>query len=197
MGVSQGNIGLFVLFLGQITVVPLASLLFQTVWEFILTTVNVEWLSRIQVPNSDVCNLIPGSIDKTIPFLNTAPSYWLGHVIFFFSFLISNGFGVLNMEAAESADPEKVENRKTQAILSIGLTIGILLALLAMRFLFVGCETGLGLLLGGIPMGLLGYAWFNVARECSARDSDIFGIVQKVLPSSALDPPPMTCVYTG
>jgi hypothetical protein len=197
MGVSQGNIGLFVLFLGQITVVPLATMLFQTVWEFVLTTFDVELLSKIQVVNADVCTLIPGSIDKTIPFVNTAPSYWLAHIIFFFSFLISNGFGVMKMKAAESADPEKVENRMTQATLSIGLTIGVLIALIAMRFILVGCETGLGLLLGGIPMALLGYAWYNVAKECSARDSDIFGIVQKVLPPSALDPPPMTCVYTG
>jgi hypothetical protein len=197
MGITQGNIGLFVLFLGQLTVVPLASLLLQTVYEFVAVKLNPTFLSSIQVPNADVCTLIPGSIDKTIPFVSTAPSYWVAQIVFFFSFLISNGFGVLNMKAAETAEPEKVENRKTQAILSIGLTIGVLLALIAMRYAFVGCETLAGLLLGGIPMGVLGYAWYTVAKECSARDSDIFGIVQKVLPASALEPPPMTCVYTG
>jgi hypothetical protein len=60
----------------------------------------------------------------------------------------------------------------------------------------MGCERVAGLVVGIIAFGSLGAGWYQLARECSARDSDIFGIVQGILPPEAFDPPPMTCVYT-
>jgi hypothetical protein len=43
----------------------------------------------------------------------------------------------------------------------------------------------------------IGQGWFEFAKACSARDSDVFGIVQGILPPSATEEPPMTCVFTG
>jgi hypothetical protein len=60
----------------------------------------------------------------------------------------------------------------------------------------MGCETGAGVVIGGLVFWSIGSGWYRLARECSARDSDIFGIVQGILPPEASDPPPMTCVYT-
>lgn len=200
LGSLQGNIGLLVLFLGHVTVVPLASLFSNTLFEFIFKKMDSgtgSLLTYIQTPNADVCNLVPGKTEYATPFLGVAPSLWMAHIVFFFSFLLTNAYSVYQMKAAESADPEKVESRKTQALLSMILTGSLLLVLVLLRKFLVGCETWTGILIAALTMAPLGLGWYQVAKDCSARDSDIFGIVQKVLPASAQEPPPTTCVYTG
>ncbi len=200
LGSLQGNIGLLVLFLGHFLAVPLATFLLNTVLEFVVTKLssNVFYgLSFIQAPNADVCNLIPGKTNYGIPFLGVAPSIWVAQVLFFFSFLLSNAYGVYTMESPANADQEKVDRRKTQALISMILTAVFAVVFILGRKILVGCETWTGILVALSTIPFLGYGWYRLARECSARDSDIFGIVQKILPEEASQPPPMTCVYTG
>jgi hypothetical protein len=199
LGSLQGNIGLLVLFLGQITVVPLATLMSNTVLEFILKKLegSTPLLPWIQTNNSDVCNLVPGMTDYGNPFASVAPSIWMAQIVFFFSFLITNGYSVYTMKAPEGADPEKVERRKSQTLLSMILTSALLLVFILLRKFLVGCETWLGIFVALLTIGPLGMGWYQLARACSAKDSDIFGIVQKILPDAAKQPPPTTCVYTG
>ena len=200
LGSLQGNIGLLVLFLGHLTAVPLTSLLSNTLFEFVFKKMDSgtgSLMTYIQTSNADVCNLVPGKTEYANPFLGVAPSLWMSHIIFFFSFLLTNGYFVYQMKAAESADAEKVERRKTQALLSMILTGSLLIVLILLRKFLVGCETWTGILIALLTMAPLGIGWYQLAKECSARDSDIFGIVQKVLPASAQEPPPTTCVYTG
>ena len=200
MGALQGNIGLLVLFLGHLVIVPLTCLISNTILEFTIKKLDSPAstaLSFIQVNNSDVCNLVPGKTDYGVPFLNVAPSLWMAHILFFASFLLSNASAVYAMKPAEKADPEKVERRKTQAMLSMVLTGVIFAVLILMRKFLVGCETWTGMLLGFLLIPPIGYGWYQLAKECSARDADIFGIVQKLLPEEAQQPPPVTCVYTG
>lgn len=199
LGSLQGNIGLLVLFLGHLTVVPLSSLISNTLLEFIVKKMEgtTSLLSFIQRENSDVCNLVPGSTDYALPFTGVAPSLWMAHTVFFFSFLISNGYYVYTMKASENADPEKVDRRKSQALLSMILSAVFAVVFIVMRVVLVGCETSLGIGMALLLMAPLGFGWYQLARECSARDSDVFGIVQKVLPDVAQQPPPTTCVYTG
>lgn len=200
LGSMQGNIGLLVLFLGQLTIVPLSCLVSNTLFEFLFKKLDTHpstLLPLIQVNNADVCNLVPGRTDYGLPFLSVAPSYWMAQIVFFASFLLSNASYIYTMEPAANADAEKVERRKTQALLSIILTSVFAVALILGRKFLVGCETWLGIVIALLVSAPLGFGWYQLARECSARDADIFGIVQKILPDEAQQPPPMTCVYTG
>ncbi len=201
LGSLQGNIGLLVLFLGHLTVVPLTSMMSNVGLEFLAKKLESggtrSYLDFIQLDNSDVCSLVPGKTDYGVPFIGVAPSLWMSHIVFFFSFLLSNAVGIYTMKPAENADADKVERRKSQALLSIILTSVLAVVLIFMRKFLVGCETWIGILIAIGLMGPLGFAWYRLARECSARDSDIFGIIQKILPDEAQQPPPMTCVYTG
>jgi hypothetical protein len=199
LGSLQGNIGLLVLFLGHLTVVPLTGLLSNTLLEFIFKKMDTSGslMSLLQTNNSDVCNLVPGKTDFGTAFLSVAPSLWVSHIVFFFSFLLSNAYSIYTMEPAANADPEKVERRKSQALMSLILSSVLLVVLLVMRYTLVGCETWFGALVAILLMAPLGYGWYQFARQCSVKDSDIFGIVQKLLPDSAQEPPPTTCVYTG
>lgn len=199
-GSTTGNIGLLVLALGQMAAVPITSVISNTLFEFmnsVLSPYIGDFKNALSVSNVDICNIIPGEVDHAVPNIWVAPSYWLAQITFFFSFLISSGAYVLNMKADEGADPEKVERRKTQATLSLILASFVFLALVVLRKVYTGCETYLGMFLTFTIVGPLGYGWYELARQCSARDVDIFGIVQKVLPAAAQQPPPTTCVYTG
>lgn len=200
LGSLQGNIGLLVLFLGHLTVVPLTALFSNTLLEFVMKKFDgpaQTLMKLIQVDNSDICSLVPGKTDYGVPFVGVAPSLWMSHIVFFFSFLLSNAITLYTMKANENADPEKVERRKSQALLSIILTSVLVVTLMLGRKFLVGCETWLGMGLAIALLGPLGYGWYELARQCSAKDSDIFGIIQSILPDSAQQPPPMTCVYTG
>lgn len=203
MGAAQGNIGLLVLALGQISVVPLSTFLSNIVLQYIGKKLfenqyTGDWTPYITILNKESCNLIPDAVDlAAVPNLGIAPSFWMTHVIFFFSFLISNAVHLLTMKAAENADPEKVQNRKAQATLSIVISSILFVLIVGVRYLVTGCETLTGMAVAALIATPLGYSWFKVAQKCSLRDSDIFGVIQKILAPSAEDGPPMTCVYRG
>lgn len=193
IGSTTGNIGLIVLAMGHATVVPLAT------WglNYMMEKLGGEFgKTNFTMQSSAVCNLLPTGFTNVGQREYVVPSYWLAHIIFFFTFLFANASAVLHMPAAPNASEEKVERRKSQAQLVQITSVVFLILFLVLRFFFMGCELVVGLLVGGLVFTGLGYAWFEVARQCSARDSDVFGIVQGILPPAASDPPPMTCVYT-
>jgi hypothetical protein len=193
VGSTTGNIGLLVLALGQSTVTPLTTWILHR-----LATFFGEWgVANFTVPANSVCSILPIGFTDPNERQYSIPSYWLAQLFFFFGFLIANANSVLNMPSAPNAPADKVERRKTQAELVRIMAWGFLVIFVAVRVLVMRCETVPGVILGGIIFYWLGNGWFRLAKECSARDSDIFGIVQGILPPGASDPPPMTCVYTG
>jgi hypothetical protein len=191
VGSTTGNIGLLVLAFGQATVTPLATWILHTLFSFLGDSVK----SYVTTPASATCSMLPGGYMDPTDAVYSVPSYWLAQIFFFFGFLISNAYSILNMPSAANAPADKVERRKSQAQLVLIMSVVFLILFITGRVL-MGCETAIGVILGGIVFYLIGAGWYQLARECSARDSDIFGIVQGILPPEAFDPPPMTCVYT-
>ena len=192
VGSTTGNIGLLVLALGQGSVAPLATWILHTIGGLF-----GDWgIANFTVPASATCSILPGGFTEPGERQFSVPSYWLAQIYFFFGFLIANAQSVLNMPAAPNAPAEKVERRKSQAQLVLVMAWVFMIVFVAIRVLVMGCETVPGVIVGGIVFWWLGNGWYQLARECSSRDSDIFGIVQGILPPGASDPPPMTCVYT-
>ena len=192
VGSTTGNVGLLVLALGHATVTPLATWLLHTLASFF-----GEWgNANFTVAASSTCSILPAGFVDTNERVYAIPSYWLAQIYYFFGFLIANAKSVLDLPAAPNAPAEKVERRKSQAQLVLVMAWAFLIIFVAVRVLVMGCETIPGVILGGLVFYWLGNGWYQLARECSARDSDIFGIVQGILPPEASDPPPMTCVYT-
>lgn len=124
-----------------------------------------------------------------------APSHWIAHVTFFFTFLFTNALVLYLKDPTPSADPNKVENRKAQTLTAMLLTLGLYAVLMATRIL-MGSEPLVGALFGALLIVPVAYGWYELTRVCGARDADIFGILQKILPPNAKDEPPMTCVYS-
>lgn len=193
VGSTTGNIGLLVLAMGQATVTPLMTWFLHTLAGFF----GEFGKANFTVPASATCSMFKGGFVDPTERQFSIPSYWLAQIYFFFGFLIANAGSVLNMPAEANAPAEKVERRKSQAQLVLILSVGFLILFVGLRSFLMRCETIAGVILGALVFVPIGYGWYALARECSARDSDVFGIVQGILPASASDPPPMTCVYTG
>ena len=190
LATTLGNLGLIMLTIGHVFIVPFIVFFSNLLHEYFFP--NSPYF---KVPNSDVCQMIP-SLATSPSQIFVGPSYWMAHVTFFFTFLLSNAVNLYTKEAPSGADPNKVENRKAQTLTSIILSVVTFVLLVAIRFLFMGCETVLGMIFALLLIVPVGYGWYELAIVCGARDADIFGILQKILPPEFKDEPPMTCVYS-
>jgi hypothetical protein len=180
---TLGNIGLFVLFLGQITIVPAFQMLFQS----FLNKTNPK-------PASDLNLLVPSTANTAIVGAN--PSWWLAHVSFYFGYLITNASWIVNMAPASGASEATVKARKSRAI-----TILVILCTLAVGLLYLRWQTGsedaLSLIVGVVPFAAMSVGWFWFAKQCGARDADVFSIITQIVPEQAQGSNAvMSCVYS-
>jgi hypothetical protein len=189
LAAGLGNLGLFVLFIGQSVLIPIVT---AFVHLFVAKVAGTND-NRFFINTSEKGVLVPGSV-YSAPRMNVAPSYWMIHVHFLLAYLFSNAAAVNALPEDSTIDPILLSNRKSKSKMIMICTIFIAMALSALKYQ-TNTETVYGI---GISLGLgsiLGYAWYKFAASCGARAADVFGIVQQVIPSSAKDDKPMTCVY--
>lgn len=194
MSLALGNVGMIILFLGHIFIVPLATYILH-----MASVILPESVSSIQlkfVPSKDICNFIP-NYPSTSSSINAFPSFWVAHFLFFMGYFLQNAQNLIVKSAESGAPKERVQLRQSQG--RIAMTIGIFatLAILYARYKLTGCETILGMVVAALVMVPIGVGWYQMATLAGARDGDIFGIAGRIMPLSALAPPPMTCLYTA
>jgi hypothetical protein len=182
LGFGLGNVGLILLFLGQITVAPAATYLLQ----FLLQGVS-------RLPNYDVCNLVPSAAARggMVP---VAPTFWMAQFLFFIGYLLENAYSLYTQVADPEASEVKVQNRKEQALTAIIVTSLIAVVIVALRYKLTGCESFVGILVASLTLLPLGVGWYQFAASCGIRSADVFGISAKILPIGATAPPPQVCV---
>lgn len=172
---ALGNLGLTMLAVGQAVVVPLAVALVRFFTGFL-----GEYAKK---PASDLGQLVTSEPYTTDTF-NVAPSWWTAQIAFFFFYLFSNAMDVYNIPPVSDSPLEewRVENRKGRASMIMGISIFMLIFLLMMRILVTDLETKTGMLIGLVTMAPLAYGWYQAAVAAGARKSDVFGIVQQMVP---------------
>jgi polyferredoxin len=89
-----------------------------------------------------------------------------------------------------------VANRKAQTLTAFLISFALFVALIVLRYTATGCETIAGTALGILIVAPIANGWYHLAALCGARDADVFGILQKILPQNMKDEPPMTCMYS-
>jgi len=187
LAAGLGNLGLFILFVGQAVLLPL------TVFGIHSTSSMVKPNPLFTVPSSRVGQLVPGAPGSARQ--NVGPSYWMAHVLFFMGYLLANAVSIFTFEPTDKKiDPKLLSNRKSKAMMLIIFTVCITLIITGLRYK-TGTETPAGIAVAYVVGGLLGYGWYQFAAVCGARSADVFGIAQQIIPSSAKDDKPMTCVY--
>jgi hypothetical protein len=189
LAIGLGNMGMFVLALGQIVVLPLATMILQ----FITGTMFTSGDARAYVQGSDVVQLV-SSMSNRQP-VNVLPSYWMQHVLFFFGYLVANGVGLYRLPQEKGVSDVFYENRMAKARAVIIVSVMAAIAFTYFRFQ-TGAETWRGVALAFVSGGGLGYAWYQFAAYCGARHADVFGVAPSMVPVSAKDEKAMTCVYS-
>jgi hypothetical protein len=171
LALGLGNLGLLVLFLGHAVVIP-----------FLLPVVHLFTAPLPSVVGSDVGMLVPSDLHP--PSFNVTPSYWITHVTFFFSYLFTNALDVYRQEPVSDTPQEewRVENRRSRASMIMSMCVFLCLFMVAARYMITKTETMLGTLVGLGGAGALGWAWYSMASLMGSRKSDVFGIVQQMIP---------------
>jgi hypothetical protein len=192
LAASLGNLGLLMLSLGQIVLVPLVVSAANMLHEFFF-----QGSPLFSVASSAHCNLVPSApLPESMGMIGVAPSHWSAQITFFFVFLMTNAMVLYNKPPTEGADPAKVANRKAQTLTAFLISFALFIALIVLRYTTTGCETIVGTALGILIVAPIANGWYHLAALCGARDADVFGILQKILPQNMKDEPPMTCVYS-
>jgi hypothetical protein len=185
LALGLGNLGLFILFLGQLVVIPLAT--------FGLHLISGPAFDWSKIEPSQVASIVPR--DYGVERINVTPSYWSMQIVFFISYLITNAAQIYRLPVAAGASDWQVANRRSKALAVICVAAIILFGLLAIRWRLGGqLENPVGLLIALLGGGGLGFLWYAFASACGARASDIFGIIQQILPQTTGTA--MTCIYT-
>lgn len=193
---STANVGMMILFLGQIFAIPVLQILLGLVRNFGI----VRYLFRLNPSPTygsfnRLCSLSPADVkdDQTVPPI----SYWLAHLIFFGSYMISNAWTLYSVES-EAKDPDKikVENRKAQALTALTLTGLVVIGFTIAHMVYSGCDTVGSLFMGLALYGPMGYGFFKLAEICGLRSADLFGIATKLFtpPGSEGSSLPYACV---
>jgi hypothetical protein len=184
LAIGLGNMGLFILFIGQAILVPIVTELSNWIMR------SRGWI-KPEV-STDVSQLVPSA--SLMTYAQAAPSYWMAHLLFFLGYLLANSVNIYNLPVDSGASDWQVRNRKSKAVTVMTVVLLLIIILPLMRKLITGTETILGLALAFGLMLPLGYGWYQFASQCGARAADVFGIVQQIAPKS--EDRPTTCVYT-
>lgn len=182
--VGTGSIGLFLLFVGQVVIVPVGVWLMNF----------IGWPLGVKVPATDLNQLVP-SMPKTGIEDRVFPSHWVAHTTFFLAYLFWNAYSLYGLEPATEhpEDDWRVENRKGRATMIMLSSVFFLLFMLVLRLTLTNAEKFLGVVLGATAFGALAYGWQQAMASVGAKSSDVFGIVQQMVPMTD-DPNITMCV---
>jgi len=174
MALSLLNVGFVTLFACQIIIVPICVLLLHFITDFIFPLQK----------NSDLLQLVPSEIyTKDI---NIVPSYWMSHVVFFFSYVFVNAYTIHNDTSSQVADDDtRKEHRKIRTFAIMIAAAVILFLCICIRYLFMGeeVETLMGIFVALAAFIPLAYYAQQVAMLLGAQNGDMLGIMHQVMAS--------------
>lgn len=190
LAMGLGNIGLFMLFLGQAIIVPTTVSLWRT------GMTDAKWINSIG-------SLIPNEGGSHI-----FPAYWPAHVSFFLGYLLLDASYIYSLKPFKNTTQWRVDARKQKALTLIITTIGLWILLNALFWKTSGtkfADLGFGPTFGVATVFLgLGMVWYLASSQGALNiyATDIFGIVPQMIPNATKDlqpdaTKPTMCVYKG
>jgi len=196
------------------------SMLFFLIGYLVLTpflTLLLNWFANIVIPStwnhtnasfllssdSDICNMLSlPSSDKGAS-IKTIVTPWLSMVAFFLGYIGMNAYSILNKpveyppkadEATKKATDNKAMLRRTQVTVGIVCIAVLAFFVVIMRTFVTKCDSIVGGFLSVIFVGL-GVFWYKLlSLNNNDRLSDLFGIANRLLTTSALNDAPYACL---
>jgi len=174
MALSLLNVGFVVLFVCQVIIIPICVIFLHFITDLIFPLQK----------NSDLLQLVPSEIyTKDI---NIVPSYWMSHVVFFFSYIFVNAYTIFNDTSSQVAEDDvRKEHRKIRTFAIMVASAIILLLSICIRYMFMGeeVETLMGIFVALAAFAPLAYYAHHVAMLLGAQNGDMLGIMHQVMAS--------------
>jgi hypothetical protein len=174
MALSLLNVGFVVLFVCQVIIIPICVIFLHFITDLIFPLQK----------NSDLLQLVPSEIyTKDI---NIVPSYWMSHVVFFFSYIFVNAYTIFNDTSSQVAEDDvRKEHRKIRTFAIMVASAVILLLSICIRYMFMGeeVETLMGIFVALAAFAPLAYYAHDVAMLLGAQNGDMLGIMHQVMAS--------------
>ena len=175
IAIGLGNMALFLLFIGQFLLVPVAVLAMNS----LAKTTGTTNISEIGLESGvDYMSNTRGLFSNISSY--SFPSYWMGQLWFLVGYILSNAVDLYSQEIPSGTeDWRKIARQsKTGTLIASIVIIGVAFTIL--RYISSGKENLTGIIIG-ILFGGIGSGWYFIAKLCGARMSDIFGISSQML----------------
>lgn len=203
IGLMTANYAFLFFLIGFLILVPISQTLLNWIFSLVFTKIGVPD-NYFKIYEHDSCKLVLPfqyfeifSQPRTRPdhLVPAVPGLWTAMIVFFFSYIVTNGIALYRRHSADNANPNKVGHRKSQAMTSVAVTILLAIVFLVMRYILTGCDTMLGLIIAVLFYGWFGYSWYAALSSIGEdRLSDLFGIANRLLNPDSTKDAPVGCV---
>ena len=211
LGLFTGNYAFLFFLLGFLVITPVLSNTIDFLFKLVMGPADENSLFKGYV--SDICKIhVPYTTREKpvgVKLEQVSSSTWVAMISFFTGYVFINGFELyrsydsekgVEIPTNEASSVElKVLNRKSRVLISMISIIIFFIFAMVYRFK-TGCEAKfIKMPIGMIPtmtfFTFIGYMWYK-AFSSIAQDklSDIFGIANRLLPSSAITNAPIACI---
>jgi hypothetical protein len=195
LGLFTANYAMMFFLVGFMIATPLLSSILNLIADALVLKFDLD---MFKTKTSDICKVvIPYSTIKDTSRAENANvlcTTSFAMICFFLGYILTNAVALYKRPTDPGADSIKVSNRTSQAVLSIASIIIFTFIVIGFR-MYSGCEPKIGLVLGTLIFGALGYGWYTMLSNPSdGRLADLFGISNRILPNSALVDRPVACI---
>ena len=195
LGLFTANYAMMFFLFGFMIVTPILSAILNKIADALVLAFN---FNIFKTKTSDICKIVipystlsnPSKVENE----NIVCTISFAMICFFLGYMMTNAVTLYRRPVEDGADPVKVSNRTSRAILSI-ISI-VVFAIIAIGFrIYAGCEPNVGIVMGVLIFGALGYGWYTMLSGPSdGRLADLFGISNRILPASATADKPVACI---
>jgi hypothetical protein len=206
IGLFTANYAMLFFLVGFLIVSPATAALINKLVDFICKAMNLTSpfivkdtnICRVAIPFTTLANKTP-SVPETVVI-----SEWMGMTLFFFGYMIMNGFQFIYKDPSDGSDKSKIITRKTQAGLSIAAAILLLGFIMYMRY-NSGCESFMNeginwlsriiIIVVAVCFLGMGIGWYYALSSVGEdRLSDLFGMANRMLLPKVFGDKPIACL---
>lgn len=202
LGLYTAQFSMLFFLLGYLFITPFLTLILNFGASMVITfkQKDVPWLLS---SDNDICNMLSIPNEPGEETMKTILTPWLSMVTFFFGYIGMNAYSILQKPveyplkadaATKKATDNKAMLRRTQATVGLIVTVVLTVLILIMRILVTGCDSFVGgiLSIGSIVLGACWYVILSLGND--DRLSDVFGIANRLMSTSALNDAPYACL---
>jgi hypothetical protein len=202
LGLYTAQFSMLFFLLGYLIIIPFLTLILNFGASMVIPfkQKDVPWLLS---SDNDICNMLSIPSEAGEETMKTILTPWLSMVAFFLGYIGMNAYSILQKPVeyplkADAATKKAMDNkamlRRTQATVGLVVTAALAVFVLIMRTFVTGCDSIVGgiLSLGSVALGASWYVILSLGND--DRLSDVFGIANRLMTTSALNDAPYACL---